>query len=144
MLNTKFIERKCRLIAEELEKIRPLGAERFDDVVRDFFKYSTIERVLEKVITRAIDVNRHLIAELGDGTEKIRNYEDTFHALAKLGVYDEEFAKKIAPSAGLRNRLVHEYNDTKPEIIHASVKEALSHYVRYCESVLNFVESRKE
>jgi len=31
---------------------------------------------------RAIDLNQHIIAEIGHGDEKIRGYEDTFYALS--------------------------------------------------------------
>lgn len=75
----------------------------------------------------------------GKGDEKIRGYEDAFYALVNLGVYSEDFAKKIAPSAGLRNRLVHEYNDTKPEIIYKSVADAISQYAKFCDYILKFL-----
>src|SRR4030066_409588 len=70
---------------------------------------------LEKIIMRAIDINQHMIAELGRGDERVRGYEDTFYILSQFGIYSEEFAKQIAPSAGLRNRLVHEYNNTRQD-----------------------------
>ncbi len=44
----------------------------------------------------------------------------------------EEFAREIAPSAGLRNRLVHEYNDSDQKIIYQSMGDALKQYTRYC------------
>jgi len=62
--------------------------------------------------------------------------------LVGLGVYQENFAKKIAPSAGLRNRLVHEYNDTKEEIIYQSVGEAISQYAKYCRCILKFLSKK--
>jgi uncharacterized protein YutE (UPF0331/DUF86 family) len=81
-----------------------------------------------------------MIAELGRGDEQVRGYEDTFYILSQLGIYGEEFAKQIAPSAGLRNRLVHEYNNTRQDIIYKSVNEAVAQYVRYCDSILKFIE----
>ena len=38
----------------------------------------------------------------------------SFTRLAELGVLDAEFARRIARAAGLRNRLVHEYEDIDP------------------------------
>jgi uncharacterized protein YutE (UPF0331/DUF86 family) len=37
-------------------------------------------------------------------------------------------------------KLVHEYNDTDPAIIFASVGDALKQYTHYCEAVLKFAE----
>lgn len=141
MINRDFIERKCKLIGEDLARLKPLADKQVDEVAKNDAEMALVERYLERLITRALDINQHIIAELGEGTEKVRGYEDTFYALVKYGVYDEEFAKQIAPSAGLRNRLVHEYNDTDSRIIFQSVGDALLQYTRYGEAVLNFAES---
>lgn len=139
MLDINFVQRKTKLIQEELSRLEELGHYSFEEVAVDFIKMGAVERLLEKTIMRAIDINQHLIAELGRGDEKIRGYEDTFYVLADLGVYPQGFAKKIAPSAGLRNRLVHEYNDTQQEIIYKSVVEAISQYTKYCDYILKFL-----
>lgn len=142
MLDRDLIQRKVKLILEDLDRLREYKSYSFDEIASDFVKEAVIERLLEKVITRAIDINQHTLSELGKGEEKIRGYEDTFHALSELGVYDKEFAARIARSAGLRNRLVHEYNDTDPAIIFASLGDALKQYAHYCEAILKFVEEK--
>ncbi|MBA7579927.1 hypothetical protein ES708_21808 [subsurface metagenome] len=142
MLDKNFIQRKIKLIQEELSKLESLSHYSFKEISDDFTKMYTVERALEKIIMRAIDLNQHIIAEIGHGDEKIRGYEDTFYALATLDVYPDEFAKEIAPSAGLRNRLVHEYNDTKDEIIYSSVEDAIRQYTKYCDFILKFIKDR--
>ena len=142
MLDNDFLSRKIKLIQEDLSLLEKLGAYSFDELAKDFIKMGAVERVLEKVIMRAIDINQHLIAELGKGNERVRSYEDTFYVLSDLGVYSEKFAKAIAPSAGLRNRLVHEYNDTKKEIIYKSVAQAISQYSKYCAYILKFLSKK--
>lgn len=139
MLDIDFIRRKIKLIQEDLGRLESLGQYSFEEIAADFMKMAVVERLLEKIIMRAIDINQHLIAELGKGNEKVRGYEDTFFVLADLDVYPKEFAKKIAPSAGLRNRLVHEYNDTNQKIIYKSVAEAISQYAKYCNYILKFL-----
>ena len=140
MINRNFIERKCKLIGEELKRLEPLSKKPFDEVAKSGVEMALVERYLERLITRAIDINQHIIAELGDGSEKVRGYEDTFFVLAKFGVYDENFGKQLAPSAGLRNRLVHEYNDMDEKIVFQSVGKALEQYPRYCQAILDFAE----
>ncbi|PIV65066.1 MAG: hypothetical protein COS09_01480 [Candidatus Nealsonbacteria bacterium CG01_land_8_20_14_3_00_12] len=140
MLDTAFIQRKIKLIQEDLAKLESLTSYSFDEIAKDFVKLGAVERYLEKIITRAIDINSHIIAELGKGDESVRGYEDTFHVLADLGVYGKDFAAKVAPSAGLRNRLVHEYNGTDLEIIYKSVSDAITQYTKYCDCVLRFRE----
>ena len=139
MLNSTFIKRKIKLIQEDLSKLEPLTNYSFNELSKDYIKMSAVERILEKIIMRAIDINQHLIAELGKGVEVVRGYEDAFLILSQLNVYPKDFAEKIAPSAGLRNRLVHEYNNTKEEIIYSSVKDALKQYAQYCNYILQFI-----
>lgn len=140
MLDTNFIQRKIKLIHEDISKLEPLGNYTFDEVAQDYVKFSALERLLEKIIIRAVDINQHIIAEIGKGDERIRSYEDTFNILANFNIYSSEFAKQIAPSAGLRNRLVHEYNDTDDKIIYQSVGEAIKQYTQYCGYILKFLE----
>ena len=142
MLDLNFIQRKIKLIQEDLAVLDKFGKLSFDELTKDSVKFSATERFLEKIITRALDINRHIIVELGQGSERIRGYEDTFYILSDLGVYNKEFAKKIAPSAGLRNRLVHGYNNTKDDIIYKSVEEAIEQYTKYCSYILKFIMRR--
>ena len=139
MLDKEFVTRKIKLIQEDLSRLEALKEFSFGEITKDGIKMAAVERYLEKVVMWAIDINQHIVSELGRGNEPLRGYEDTFYALAKIGVYGEDFAKEIAQSAGLRNRLVHEYNNTKEEIIFDSVSDALKDYAKYCDFILKFV-----
>ena len=141
MLDKNFITRKIKLIQEEIAKVEELSNYTFEEIKDDFLKRYSVERALEKIIMRAIDINQHIIVENAVGYETIRGYEDTFYILAKLNVYPEVFSKQIAPSAGLRNRLVHEYNDTKDEIIYNSVADAITQYTEYCNYILKYIQT---
>ena len=95
--NVNFVQRKIKLIQEDLAVLDKLSRYSFEEISKDYIKFSALERILEKIIMRAIDVNQHLISEIGKGEEKIRGYEDTFYTLAGLGVYGDVFAKKNCP-----------------------------------------------
>ena len=141
MLNRDFLERKVKLIQEDLARLEPLARLSFQELSADDVRYSAVERYLERMVTRALDVNRHCIAELGTGSEAVRTHEDTFLRLGELGVLSASLAQEIAPSAGLRNVLVHEYDSVDPRQVYESVGHALSQYAQYCEALLKFLES---
>lgn len=65
MVDSGFIQRKIKLIQEDLGKLESLSRYSFEEIAADFMKMAVVERLLEKIIMRAIDVNQHLIAELG-------------------------------------------------------------------------------
>ncbi len=140
MLNKEFLERKVKLIQEDLARLEPLANLSFAELTADDVKYSAVERYLERIVPRALDINRHCIAELGKGSEAVRTHEDTFLRLGDLGVLPKALAKALAPSAGLRNILVHEYDSVDPRQVYTSVGQALSQYAQYCKALSTFLE----
>lgn len=144
MLRPEFVRRKLHLIAEDLERLVRHRDETLASLTADELKLAAVERYLERIVMRAIDVNEHLLSELASGEGKTGRlaYRDTFLMLAQLDVYPRDFADQIARSAGLRNILVHDYNDADRRIVHASVRSCLRDYHRYLEYVEAFLDSR--
>ena len=141
MLNREFIQQKIDLIHQELVYMEKLSHFSFQEIASDFTKMNTFERLLEKVVIRATDINEHLINELATvGMKSPQNYRETFLKLSEMGVYQQEFAEKIAKSVGTRNALVHDYDDLDLQKIYSSVKECLEDYHKYCEYILQFLE----
>ena len=93
MLNKDFIFWKIKLIQENLAELEVFGNFVILEPVKNKLEQNATERVLEKIITRAIDINKHIITNLGEGKESVKTNEETFLVLAKLKVYDEKFAK---------------------------------------------------
>ena len=141
MVDKKFIKRKLELIQNQMVDLEKLSKYTFEEIISDFLKQNTLERVLEKIVMRAIDINQHLIAELGGKeTESPKEYIETFLRLAELEIYPKEFAKEICKSAGTRNILVHEYDKVDYSRIYSSVADCLKDYQKYCEHITKFLE----
>jgi uncharacterized protein YutE (UPF0331/DUF86 family) len=140
-MRPEFVERKLQLIVEEVARLTAFRDVTYEDFTGDPIRLAAVERILERIVLRAIDVNEHLIASLATGEEAKSTrltYRDTFLKLADHGVYPRDFAERIARSAGLRNILVHEYNDVDHRIVHASIREALEQFTTYVEAVERF------
>ncbi|MGH7461137.1 MAG: type VII toxin-antitoxin system HepT family RNase toxin [Longimicrobiales bacterium] len=145
VLRPEFVERKLQLITEELARLSEFRPATYESLVGDSLRLAAIERVLERIIVRAIDVNEHIISALATGEEGKTtrlSYRDTFLKLADYGVYPEDFASRIAPSAGLRNILIHAYNDIDHRILYDSIHNALEQYITYVEYVRRFLMER--
>lgn len=143
MLNKELIQRKLALNQQELERLKHFEHLTFDEIAKDPGQYAACERYLERLIGRALDINRHIIAEKGDVTSRVMRYRDTFLTLADLGVYPKAFAVKIAPSAGLRNALVHDYNNIDSAMLKKSIGEAVREYNEYANYILEFLAKEK-
>lgn len=141
MVNREFIKQKIELIEKELTDLKKLSKFSFQEIVSDFMRQSAVERILERIVMRAVDINQHLIDELATKeTQSPRSYRETFLRLTEFGIYPEEFAQSIARSASTRNVLVHEYNDIDYRKIYSSIADCLKDYHRYCDYILKFLE----
>lgn len=143
MFRKDFVQRKLQLIAEELGHLLHFRDLSLQELTDDFVQAAAVERILERIVMRAIDVNEHLICELSSGAEdRITrlSYRDTFFRLSDLGAYPMDFAERIAKSAGLRNILVHDYSDLNREAVHSSIQSCLEDYHTYVEHLRAFVD----
>jgi uncharacterized protein YutE (UPF0331/DUF86 family) len=146
MVRTEFVKRKLALISDDLARLLHFKSMSFSEIASDFVNLAAVERLLERIVMRAIDINEHLIAELPTDKEHTiagLTYRDTFLWLADLGVYSKSFAESIARSAGLRNILVHDYNDTDLQILYQSIHSCLEDYHAYVCSVSDFLVQLK-
>ncbi|MBI3342662.1 DUF86 domain-containing protein [Candidatus Gottesmanbacteria bacterium] len=133
-LDEQLIHRKAKLIEEDLQKLAPyrlLGEEAYK---KDEAAQLAVERLMERVIGRLIDVNYHLLKEKFKTLPV--DYYDSFLALAKQGVVPGDLARTVAKSVGLRNILAHEYDTIDPAKVYQSISDALDQVPKYLQSIL--------
>jgi uncharacterized protein YutE (UPF0331/DUF86 family) len=132
-----IIRRKLAIIIENLKALGPIQRLSREEYARDIYKRKATERLLQELIEAAIDVNTHLIVRTGN--EAPDDYYQSFTKAGELGVIPGELADKLAPSAGLGNRLVHEYDLLEHSLVFDSVKKADELYAIYVLEIENFI-----
>ena len=115
-VDPELVTRKLLLIARDLDELAAIRDRGQDAYLASRVDQAVAERHLERMIGRMIDVNYHLLTGSGQAPPA-----GSFVQLASIGVVDAAFARELAACAGLRNRIVHEYD----EFDHARVFEAL-------------------
>jgi uncharacterized protein YutE (UPF0331/DUF86 family) len=120
MIDPELVIRKMALIAADLQALEPLAKRSSEEYLASVTDEVLAERYLERIIGRMIDINYHLITE--SGRPPPHDYFASFTELARIDVLPPAFAKRIAASAGLRNRLVHEYDEIDPERVYAGLQ----------------------
>ena len=129
-VDKRLIRRKIALVLEDMKGIERLAQVDRSEFLDDTVHQLVAERLLERVIGRMIDINYHIVTER-DGVPP-RDFYLSFTKLAKLGVLSGELADALAPAAGLRNRLAHEYNHG---LVYEALGDVLSSVPRYLEAV---------
>lgn len=135
MIDKEFIKNKISYIQKELRALADYKDCSFEEIVSSFEKHTIVERILERIINDAIDINQHLIVESGKG-EIPFDFKESFLLLANLNVYPKKFAQEISKSVGLRNILIHQYRKLDEKIFYFSIKDCLRDYTKYCDYIL--------
>lgn len=137
-INKKLVNRKIVLISRDLKNLEGIGRMPLAKYLRDDVYEVLAERYLERIIGRMIDINYHILAE--GALEAPLDYFDSFIKLGSKKYLPREFAEKIANSAGLRNRLAHEYDEIDPKKIHGAVKACLNDVPKYLNSIIKILD----
>jgi uncharacterized protein YutE (UPF0331/DUF86 family) len=98
-----------------------------------------IERTMQLIVECATDIN-NIILRI-NGVKGSTDYFNSFIDIAELKVIPMEFALQIAPSTGLRNILVHEYEEIDDTIVYYSIDLCLHHYLKYMDLVNKYLGS---
>ena len=134
-----IVKRKLAVIVRNLEALTGISRLTRQEYEEDLYRRKAAERLLQELIEAAIDINTHLIVELG-GTVPDSYYE-SFLELGSLHVLGAELARSLAPSAGLRNRLVHEYDAIDDSIVYDSVGRVMTLYTEYVRMTNNYIDA---
>lgn len=95
------------------------------------------ERYLHLAIASCLDLGNHVIADRG--LRKPQDYKDVFLVLGEAKILPPAFAKRLAPMAGLRNILVHDYLRVDPAKIHTFLKTHLGDFERFARAFERFL-----
>lgn len=136
--DVELVTRKLLLIAADLDSLRGLAGRGRSAYLASQIDQLASERLLERLVGRMIDVNYHLLTESGEPPP--RDYFHSFVALGRLGVLEPEFARRIAGCAGLRNRLVHEYDALDPAKVYEALQTAVSDVPQYLDAIRRFLD----
>jgi len=129
---------KLVVFLKELEKVKPLS---FEDYNLNPAIKRSCERLIQLIVETAADINSSVIVGLKDFPPK--DYYDTFIKAGEVGLLSLELSDKLAPWAGLRNRLVHEYAQIKDRLVYEKVEPTIESFAEYVRQVQRFIESHK-
>ena len=139
-IDRELVTRKLLLVTAEIESLGAIRDKGRDAYLTSSIDQAVVERRLERAVGRMIDINYHIIT--ASGHPPPADYHVSFLKLGELGVLDPEFARRIARAAGLRNRLVHDYEDLDPVKIFDALGDALRDVPVYLERVNHHLKAQ--
>lgn len=132
---------KLEKIRVNLKKLRALGRLSFKEFLEDIEHTATAERLLQTAIEAMLDVGNHIIA--AEGWRAPLEYRDVFLILRQQKLLPPKDVERYVAMVGLRNRLVHAYDEIDYHKIHALLRNDLADFDRYIRSILRHVKRAK-
>lgn len=129
MPDRQLIEKKLQQITEYLDELQPIVLMQTADILKDYFKYHTAERLFQLIVDTTVDVNIHIIK--AQNLVVPDDFQSTFVTLSAQEILPDAYAKKIAPTVGLRNRIVHRYESLQRAEFIKLLKENFDDFKQY-------------
>jgi len=117
-----------------LKKLEPFKAKEKEEIIQDPYMQDIVERNLEVAAQAVIDIANRIISI--EVLEKPRDYYEAIMRLGEAKIIPLDFARKLAPIAGFRNILVHDYMDINWDEVYNNLQQSrdLSRFMDYVKN----------
>lgn len=133
------VEAKILLMLKYVRRLRGFESVTAEDYFNSFDLQLISERLIQLLVEAATDINTYLLVELHQVSPP--SYFDSFILAGQNGIIAQDLAAKLAESAGMRNRLVHQYDEINTEIVFSAIPKALQQYALYIRQVTDYLDS---
>jgi uncharacterized protein YutE (UPF0331/DUF86 family) len=136
-LDRAILNRKLQKVVKYLVALNSFASLDQQSYLNDFNQQLIVERLLHLIVEAAADLNSYLLVRSGQTPPE--TYFNSFTEAGRQGIIAQDLAQQLAPSAGLRNRLVHEYDEIDPIIVFQAIPFALELYPRYVVQIQRYL-----
>lgn len=137
----EIILKKLDQMKKFLTALEKLISADFVVFAKDSTVISAAERNFQLMVDLASDINAQILID--EGKETPDTYRRSFVDLGRAGIIDNELAGKLAPSASLRNILVHEYDlEEDYKKFYDSANGLIPAYWEYIKRIYDYIRSQ--
>ncbi|MFA6526315.1 MAG: DUF86 domain-containing protein [Candidatus Buchananbacteria bacterium] len=133
-----LINRKITLINADLKSLKVLSKLSLKTYLSKTEYEALAERYLERIIGRMIDVNYHVLSEKEQ--EIPTDFYNSFINLGRKKYLPVKLAEIMANSAGLRNRLAHEYDEIDAKKVYEAIESCLKDVPKYLKGMVKSLD----
>ena len=122
-----------------MKKLELFKAKEKEEILQNSYMQDIVERNLEVTAQAVIDIANRIISI--EGLEKPRDYYEAILRLGETEVLPLDFAQNMAPIAGFRNILVHDYMDIDWDEVYKKLHQ-LNDISQFMDYVKNWMKNR--
>ena len=128
-------------LSERWARLRPLREKTRTEFDQDPYLRDIVERNLEVAAQCCIDISHRIISL--ENARKPVDYYDAILRMGELSVLPPDFARHLAPIAGFRNILAHEYASLDWDQVYGHLQQ-LDDLDRFAELIRRWLRKRDE
>lgn len=140
-LDRDLVRRKLRVITRNIRDMARVARLSLEEYRADRLRQKGVERLLQETVEAAADINVHILRCAGHAAPA--DYFTSFVEMGTEGAIPQDLANSLAPSAGLRNRIVHEYDAIDDAIVLRAAGTAAHQFAAYVAAVESYLGSAK-
>lgn len=133
------IKRKLEHILQYLEDLKAYQGCTREEFMQDHY---TVERIIELLVVATTDVLLHILAERNEPTPS--SYRQAFLTAGTLGIISSDLAQNLARAVGMRNILVHRYDDIDYDKVYEGIDVALSDFSRFLTEIQCYLDTQDQ
>lgn len=137
-VNQAIVQRRLEEMRELLDYLESRSEVKADELRENIELRLAVERALTRVVELASNINAHVVSV--SGRVPPADYYSTFIDAGAVGLVPPELAERLAPSAGLRNVLVHEYASIDLGRVADSVAACVTDFGEYVRRVAEYLQ----
>lgn len=131
-MSPEVVHRKLSSMLKYMDDLLPYKEASYDEFLSNHYK---MERLIELLVMTASDIAFHLLSKQNEPPPV--SYRAAFLRLGELEIIDAETSKSLALGAGLRNILVHDYEEIDYSLLHESIPTIIRDIRKFMDTVIN-------
>lgn len=135
------ISRKLRSMKKYVDFLRSYKSTTIEELEKNDMLRSAIERNFHLAIESALDTGEVIIS--AEDFEKPEDYRDVILILGRHKVIPMDFAQRFAKAAGLRNILVHMYEEVDVRKLHDYLQNSLEDFNEFARFIARYLEKKE-
>jgi uncharacterized protein YutE (UPF0331/DUF86 family) len=129
-MSPEVIARKLSKMSQYLQDLAPYRNLAYQEFMTDHYK---LERLIELLLMTASDIVFHLLSMKGEAPPG--SYRAAFLRAGEMGILSEKLSRNLSLGAGLRNILVHEYEEIDYQLLHRMIPQIIEDLTGFVEEV---------
>jgi len=138
MVDVQTVIERLEALQAYLSELDQHAQYSLNELLSDFVRHRAAERSLQLAAQAVMDIATHIIT--ADYDARIQDYHEAIESLGEEGVLPRELAERLAPIAGFRNILVHEYLAVDPVRLYDNLIQSRADLREFGRNIAKYLE----